>query len=239
MPGGVAAAFPALAVGRPAGQIANPQRLRYAFLKDSERLRMSDDAPYDLTPPSDPSPPPSSQRSPAPTPNSTGSSDAGAYEIASPPPALKPGDPGWVPPTVIVEKEVVVEPEEPPAPPPDPDVEKFKGMAILAYICFLIPLLAAPQSKFARFHANQGLLSFLTLVIIVFVVSLLEVGNIVVYHFLSEPIHILYLFFSCGFHLLELAALIGWIALTIAGIVHAANGEKKELPVVGHWTLIK
>lgn len=40
------------------------------------------------------------------------------------------------------------------------DVEQNKVMAILAYfgILVLIPILAAKDSKFARFHANQGLL---------------------------------------------------------------------------------
>ena len=39
------------------------------------------------------------------------------------------------------------------------DIEANKPMAILSYIWFLfiVPLVAAPQSKFARFHANQGL----------------------------------------------------------------------------------
>ncbi len=45
---------------------------------------------------------------------------------------------------------------------PDPeDVEKNKAMAILAYIIFFIPLLAAKESKFAMYHANQGLNLFL------------------------------------------------------------------------------
>lgn len=43
------------------------------------------------------------------------------------------------------------------------DVADNKVMAVLAYIgfLFLIPLLAAPQSKFARFHTNQGLVLFI------------------------------------------------------------------------------
>ena len=41
------------------------------------------------------------------------------------------------------------------------DIEKNKVMALLAYIIFLIPLLAAKDSKFARFHTNQGLVLFL------------------------------------------------------------------------------
>ena len=47
---------------------------------------------------------------------------------------------------------------------PDPnDVQSNKVMAILAYfgILFLIPLLAAKESPFARYHTNQGLVLFL------------------------------------------------------------------------------
>ena len=47
------------------------------------------------------------------------------------------------------------------------DIAKNKVLALFAYIgiLFLIPLLAAPNSKFARFHTNQGLVLFITGVI--------------------------------------------------------------------------
>ncbi|NLZ28776.1 MAG: zinc ribbon domain-containing protein, partial [Firmicutes bacterium] len=35
-------------------------------------------------------------------------------------------------------------------------------MAILAYILFFIPLIAARDSRFAIYHANQGLILFIT-----------------------------------------------------------------------------
>jgi len=41
------------------------------------------------------------------------------------------------------------------------DIENNKVMALLAYIIFLVPLLAAKESKFAMFHTNQGLVLFL------------------------------------------------------------------------------
>lgn len=40
------------------------------------------------------------------------------------------------------------------------DAQENKGMAVLAYLIFLIPLLAAKESKFARYHTNQGLVLF-------------------------------------------------------------------------------
>ncbi len=53
---------------------------------------------------------------------------------------------------------------------PDKNVEENKGIAALSYlwILFLIPLLGKKESKFAQFHAKQGLiifiLSFVTIV---------------------------------------------------------------------------
>ena len=43
------------------------------------------------------------------------------------------------------------------------DISKNRAFAILAYIglLFLVPLLAAPNSPFARYHTNQGLLLFI------------------------------------------------------------------------------
>ena len=43
------------------------------------------------------------------------------------------------------------------------DINDNKGMSVLAYIgiLFLIPLLACPNSRFARYHTNQGLVLFL------------------------------------------------------------------------------
>ena len=48
------------------------------------------------------------------------------------------------------------------------DIADNKVMAVLAYIgiLFLIPLLAAPNSRFARFHTNQGLVLFLAEVVL-------------------------------------------------------------------------
>lgn len=53
------------------------------------------------------------------------------------------------------------------------DVQNNKVMGILAYfgILFLIPLLAAKDSQYARFHTNQGIVLF------IFSVALNIIGN--------------------------------------------------------------
>jgi uncharacterized membrane protein len=179
---------------------------------------MTQDGGYDLQPPQEPV--------------SQGGSAAGETPGTGGP---KPGDPDWVPPVPVIEKA-----DEPAAEAPagDPDVEQFKGLAILAYICFLIPLIAAPNSKFARFHANQGLLTFILLVVVTVVVIVLY-GAAWLFGLMLTKMKLLDTFFSCGVWVLQVGLLVGWIALVISGIINAANGERKELPIVGHFKLIK
>jgi uncharacterized membrane protein len=162
----------------------------------------------------------------------------GDYELKPPAPAPPPPktvEPGWVPPTPVIEK---ADPAEAVAPECDPDIEQHRGLAVLAYICFLVPPILAPNSRFARFHANQGLLLFITLVVVVTLVVVLHLGAWLV-GILFTNIALLDYFFSAGFHLLQVALLAGWVALMIYGIIQAANGLSKPLPAIGHWTLIK
>src|SRR5271170_5256640 len=131
------------------------------------------------------------------------------YDLQPPKPAenppLKPGDPGWVPPTPIIEK--ADEPEEPEVP-VDPDVQNHKAVAILAYIFFVIPLVAAPHSKFARFHANQGLLLFIIWCMAMIGTVILHVGwGILDPH--VQDITVLWAFFGCFAHVLPVGMIVG------------------------------
>jgi uncharacterized membrane protein len=110
------------------------------------------------------------------------------------------------------------------------DVEANKVMGILAYIwlLFLVPLLAAPDSGFARFHANQGLVLFITSVI------LGVAGGIT-----STILGFMPIF---GGFLAEMIGLAIWavgIIFMVIGIVNAANGKAKELPIIGKFKLLK
>ena len=101
-------------------------------------------------------------------------------------------------------------------------------MAILAYlgILVLVPIFAAPQSKFARYHANQGLL-----------LCIASIAFSVVYFILSAII----LAISWRLHfIVSIIGLCGlvFLALMIIGIINAANGKAKELPVIGKFRLL-
>lgn len=105
------------------------------------------------------------------------------------------------------------------------DIESNKGMAILAYLSWLviIPLVAAPQSRFARFHANQGLV-----LAIISTIWGVVTGILGVIPFIGWIIAAIMGIASIAF-----------LILMIIGIVNAANGEAKELPIIGKITLIK
>ncbi len=109
------------------------------------------------------------------------------------------------------------------------DVSENRVMGILAYISWLvlIPIFAAKNSKFARFHANQGLLLAiaeaalgLTQAILILALGRLWVLKLVIRLLFLVP------------HLLI-------VALTVLGIVNAARGKAKELPVIGKIRILK
>lgn len=98
------------------------------------------------------------------------------------------------------------------------DVEENKIYGVLAYIgiLFIVPLLAAKDSPFAKFHANQGAILFIAGVAVNVVWIVPVLGWIV------------------GFF--------GWIAvliLAVLGIINAANGKMEKLPLIGDFELIK
>ena len=96
------------------------------------------------------------------------------------------------------------------------DIEKNKVMAVLAYILFFIPLLAAKDSKFARFHTNQGLVLFL--------------GGIIASVVAAIPV--------IGWIIAPIAGLVITV-LAVIGIINALNGRAKELPVIGKFKILK
>ncbi|MBR5712210.1 MAG: zinc-ribbon domain-containing protein [Lachnospiraceae bacterium] len=97
------------------------------------------------------------------------------------------------------------------------DIEANKTYAILSYlwVLFLVPIFAAPQSKFAKFHANQGLVLCICWVL----ASILLVIPIICY--------LSYLLYLVG---------LGYMAI---GIINANNGKAKELPFIGKIRILK
>lgn len=105
------------------------------------------------------------------------------------------------------------------------DIQNNKAMGILAYlgILVLIPIFAAKDSKFARFHANQGLL-----------LAIAEVGSSFICGILSRIPWI-----GWTFNGLQWAVYIACTVFTILGIINAAKGQAKELPLIGKIKILK
>ena len=106
------------------------------------------------------------------------------------------------------------------------DINDNKGMSVLAYIgfLFLVPLLACPNSRFARYHTNQGLVLFLlefALGVVTGILGLIPIAGLIIGGLLSA------------------VGGIFTLVLMIMGIVNAAQGQAKELPLIGKITLLK
>ena len=97
------------------------------------------------------------------------------------------------------------------------DIESNKALGVLAYILFFIPILAAKDSKFAMYHANQGLALFVC-----------AVGANVASHFIP----------LMGWILVPMTSLAVLVFMVI-GILNASRGEMKPLPLIGGITLLK
>lgn len=111
------------------------------------------------------------------------------------------------------------------------DAQQNKVMGILAYLSWLVivPWIAAKESPFARYHTNQGL-----------VLAIVEIAWWILSAILTAIATAAY---SLGF--LAVIGVISWIlgivflVFSILGIVNAAKGEMKPLPIIGGIKILK
>lgn len=119
---------------------------------------------------------------------------------------------------------------------PQSDAEANKGMAIIAYLLFFVPLLTGDHKKspFVKHHTNQGTILF------IFSAALGIALNIVL-SVLRAIFLNLFLWPVFGVLSAILNAL--WLVPTIfliLGIINAAGGNTKTLPIIGDkFTIIK
>jgi uncharacterized membrane protein len=120
------------------------------------------------------------------------------------------------------------------------DAEANKVWGILSYIIFLIPLLAAPKnSKYARYHVNQGLSLFIVALGLSIIIGI--ISAIVSAIALRSAVYYL----GGGFAGLIIVSILSWaegiavLVFAILGIVHAAKGELKPLPVISKINILK
>jgi uncharacterized membrane protein len=113
----------------------------------------------------------------------------------------------------------------------DPDdAEKNKIFGIVAYlsILWLVPLLVAKNSPFAKYHANQGFTLFMLSVAIWIVEAVLNA--------------IFYMILPGGFGIISLVLGFVWLGvlvLVVMGILNAARGKCVPLPLIGGFKILK
>lgn len=108
------------------------------------------------------------------------------------------------------------------------DINDNKVIGGLAYFLFFLPLIASPNSKYGRFHANQGLILLITVILFGVIDAILT--NVIV---------------AVSWRLWFVASFINfvvWIPLFIIGIIGLINGftgKAKSLPIIGKYKIIK
>lgn len=148
--------------------------------------------------------------------------------------ALEP----FIPPTEVSTTAVPI-PENPspyPNPPYAPsapynqavDIAENKLISILCYFgpLVLVAIFMMKNSRYARFHANQGLLLFI-----------FEVAGAILVGIVGSA-----LYYSSVYFLATLLWTLFWISIVILlllGITNAASGREKRLPVLGRFNIIK
>lgn len=97
------------------------------------------------------------------------------------------------------------------------DIDSNKSAAMSAYLIFCLPLMVARHSRFAMYHANQGLLLLLYAVFAHLMLGLLP-G---VEDLLMPPLDI------------------SVFALAFIGIRNAHDGRMRPLPFIGKFVLVR
>lgn len=124
------------------------------------------------------------------------------------------------------------------------DPENDKSLAWLSYfgILLLIPMFVKKASKFCQFHVRQGVIIFAAE--LAYTIATQIILNIVNAIF---PKHIEYIFYvpyeapSPVYNVLNVIFSLGsifFLVISIIGIVNAAKGEQKEVPVLGKIKLL-
>jgi len=104
------------------------------------------------------------------------------------------------------------------------EIQDGKTMAILAYIIWLVPLLAARDKKYAMYHTEQAIMLWIAFIVIYIAIWILTfiVGQI------SSSL-------ACIISILGIIPWLAFLVLWIMGLINAAGGKMKELPLIGSY----
>lgn len=116
------------------------------------------------------------------------------------------------------------------------DIEANKGPALLSYfgLLVLVPIFVAKHSPYARYHANQGLVLFVGMLVWAVidgaVTALLRA-------LLGNALGLWGMYSLCGTALNIVYA--GFSILAVIGIINVLNERAKELPIIGKYKILK
>lgn len=105
------------------------------------------------------------------------------------------------------------------------DIQRNQSYCIFAYLSWLvlIPLLAAPSSRYARYHSNQGIVLAICGTVgstVLGALSLIPYAGLVFSIILGLYTALIFVF-------------------AVIGIIHVINGQARPLPIIGGIRLIK
>lgn len=114
--------------------------------------------------------------------------------------------------------------------PTDNEIQNGKVMAVLSYlsILVLIPWFVEKENRYVRFHAKQGMLLFMSQVILGIFTC---ISSMILMNISIELWVLLSLVLGCVNCVLGI--------LAIVGIVYAVKGQMKELPIIGKIKILK
>lgn len=105
------------------------------------------------------------------------------------------------------------------------DQQNSQMMAVLAYLgpLALIPYFMKPQDEFTAFHTKQGIKLFLAEIIT------LVLSYVSALFFAASASATLFVLLTGALNLVSL----GWLVLSILGVVNVIQGKKTSLPLIG------
>ncbi len=109
------------------------------------------------------------------------------------------------------------------------DIQQNRFMAVFSYlgILFLIPLIAGKHSPYVRFHANQGIVLFLTELIFNVCRSAVRIAN-----------HFSFIHFGWVLSILNVFSYV-FLVLAIWGIINVCTGKAAKLPFIGEIRILR
>ena len=112
------------------------------------------------------------------------------------------------------------------------DAQQNKMWAILGYVLFVIPLILGPKnSRFARYHANQGLNLCIFWVALLIILSIVQAIVIAASYYSAIGFYYGYGAGLIVFNIVWLLYAVVMALFFLRGVLHAIRGEMEPLPI--------